>query len=239
MQTTAELRILFMPDKRDHAGMNYLKKNVTYLMGARNLANAQALAEAAGPSYSTIYRILNDEDYSPGSKTLDQLAAFFAVPLDDLRRRDITDDPRFKRELVHIHLLDGFEIPRGPLYDRYHSFDDPIVLPRSWFQFNVGTNPDKTRFAVKRNESNRGELDIGNIAIVDLEATSVEEWGPGLYAYSYFGVSDIKRISIPRPNAVRISGSKEFLDSVELEGKELEGLVIHGKVVSKLAHSRL
>jgi len=240
MNNTTSVRILFTPDKSDYSGMNFLRRNLTYLMGAKNLATPQALAEAAGPSYSTIYRILNDDDYTPGSKTLDQLSAYFSVPGEDLRRKDITNDARLKRDVVHVRMLDGFELPSGPLFDHYHWLDDPIAFPRSWFLFNVGIEPEFARFAVKRNQSNRAELSEGSIAIIDTRATDVEAWGVGLYAYTYHNVRDIKKLTwLPAQNVLRISGSEESKDLTELQGKELEKFVIHGKVLTKITPSRV
>ena len=232
--------VLFKPETPDDCGMkNYLRTNAWHLMKQRGLETAQELSDAAGLSYTTSYRVLNIDNYSAGAKALDKLSSYFAVSTDDLRWRDLQQDVRHKRDTVLIKMLDGFQLPPGPLYDRYQWLDDPVALPRSWFLFNVGIDPDKARFAIKRTESNKGEIDIGNIAIIDLDATNVEVWGTGLYAYTYHNINDIKRISLPRTGVVRISGSKESEDVTELEGKELEGLVIHGRVVTKIASSRV
>lgn len=234
-------QMLFKIEIQDDAAMNvpnpkisYLASNVQFLMEQRGLKNAQELADASGVSYTTCYRALNEPNYHGGARTIDQLATYFGVTTDALRWRDLRNDPLHKREMVHIRVLDGFELPKGPLYERYQWLDDPIALPKSWFAFHVGIDPDRARCAFKRTKSNTGELDIGSIAFIDLDATDVDAWGPGLYAFTYHNTSDIKRITVPRAGALRISGSKESEDTIELEGKELEGFVIHGRVITKI-----
>ncbi|WP_165525618.1 LexA family transcriptional regulator [Psychrobacter pygoscelis] len=83
-----------------HLKMNYIAKNLTYLLSKHNL-NAYQLQDASGIAQSTTFRIINGETESPSQKTVSKYASFFKYDVSDLMFKDLEtelgDGDNFKR----------------------------------------------------------------------------------------------------------------------------------------------
>lgn len=66
-----------------------MRENLAYLID-RARTNPTALSGQTGVPQSTIWRILNGESEDPRTSTLQKLADFFGVTVQDMRERDLT-----------------------------------------------------------------------------------------------------------------------------------------------------
>lgn len=71
--------------------MSKIASNIKLLAERRGLKQAQ-LGKAAGVDQSTVSRILKTETSNPGYQTVQRLAEFFGVGMDDLVNRDLMED---------------------------------------------------------------------------------------------------------------------------------------------------
>lgn len=69
--------------------MSHLRLNLTFLLQQRGIT-ATALARTTGVQQPTLHRILKGTSADPRSATLQPLADYFGVTLDDLYHRDLT-----------------------------------------------------------------------------------------------------------------------------------------------------
>lgn len=221
-----------------------LQKNIRYLMGDMSV---NALAKISGVKQPTLSRGLKSESWSPDLETLDKVAKALRVSPDDLRFTDIEGARESGRlasarplesDRVHIALLNGFELPKGGLLDRLSPFDH-LDVSEAWFRFNIAGDPGDVRFAIQRDDSLLGEINAGDIVFINTAATDLEREGEGIYAFTLFGLNQIKHVQVPRQGALMITGTRRSTNAVLLEGKELQGLKVHGRVVAKLALSRI
>lgn len=70
--------------------MSKIASNIKLLAERRGLKQAQ-LGKAAGVDQSTVSRILKTETSNPGYQTVQKLAEFFGVGMDDLVNRDLLE----------------------------------------------------------------------------------------------------------------------------------------------------
>lgn len=75
----------------DYAGMNYLRQNVKYLSGLKGV-DQKNIGAAIGVDQSTISRATAPNEPNTGYQTIQKLAAYFGVTMDDLVSRNIAED---------------------------------------------------------------------------------------------------------------------------------------------------
>ena len=242
MVSIARVEASGVSHSRQDNAMNHLQKNLKFFMGD---LSATAFAPRAGVSQPTISRILRDGNWSPESETIEKLASALKVSVSDLLNTDLTPGRHesstfqpLKSGLVHIRQLDGFELPSGGLLGRHDAFDH-LDVKEEWFRFHVATDPKHTAFAWMRDDSMTGEIELGDAVIFNTRAIDFEEAGDGIYAFTYFGINRINHVQVLRKGAYLFTGTKRTLNSIMAEGKELEGLKVHGKAVTALKVARL
>lgn len=222
------------------SGMTILAKNLKFLMDDQGLSPRDVQKRCPGVSQPTIHRILTVDGYLPRVAAIDNLAEFFGVTAHDLRftdlekADDIGDDRRHQlKASVRIRPLAGFGV-KGTGIDRLTPFEF-LDVSMDWFLANLGNDPDHCRFAVMRDDSMRGEIEMGDVVFIDTSIDSVEQGGDGIYAFTYFGISHIKYGQRPKLGELIFKGTKPFLDSIPIEEDEFDGLQIHGRVKAKLS----
>lgn len=244
MSRTENTRTLPGGYARHYSPMNTAHKNLKFIVGD---LSANAFAAQTGMSQSTISRGLRNEDWNPDRDTAQRIADAAKVTLDEFLFSDLaaraSSDPEatvrpLKGGVVHIRKLDGFSLPSGGLLERHDAFDH-LEVKEPWFRFHVGMDPKNVRFAVQRDDSMTGEIEIGDVVLFDTAATDVVAEGEGIYAFTYFGVNHIKHIQIPRKGVILFSGTKRSQNSILVEGKELEGLKMLGRAVTAFTVKRL
>lgn len=230
---------------RQHMPMNLAHKNLKFLIGDMS---ANALAKQAGTNQTTISRGLRKVDWDPDRVIAEKVAKVFRITPHEFLYVDLEERAKsaagesirpLKGGLVHIRQLDGFQIPSGTPLSRHDVFDDVLVVKDEWFQFNVGIDPKDARYAIQRDDSLRGDINLGAVVIFDTSANDVHELGEGIYAFTYFGINHIKLIQIPRRGTLLFAGTNRNLNAIMVEGKELEGLKVHGRAMLTLHGKRL
>jgi len=225
--------------------MTLAHKNLNFLIGS---LSANQLAELAGTDQTTISRGLKNPRWSPGQRIATGISNALRVTTYDFLYVDLEARAKMaggeaikplQGGLVHIRQLEGFEIPPNTPLSRHDAFDSALVVKEEWFQFNVGIDAKDARYAVQRDDSLKGEIDLGSVVIFDTSANNVEELGEGIYAFTYFGINHIKLIQIPRRGTLLFAGTKRSLNAIMAEGKELEGLQVHGRAMLSLHGKRL
>lgn len=226
-----------------YSGMNNLAKNLEFLMQGQELSPRE-IQRRCGVSQPTIHRILTKDDYKPRLEAIDTLAGLFGVTAHDLRFSDLTEPgaldvpgPRQVRDTVRIQGLKDFG-PKSKQSDRLSPFEH-LDVSMAWFTAQIGSDPANVRFAVMRDDSMRGEIEMGDVVFIDTTATSIEQAGDGIYAFTYFGISHIKYGQRPKLGELVFKGTKPFLDSIPIEGNEHDGLVIHGRIIAKLSLTKV
>lgn len=230
---------------RQYTRMNTLQKNIRHLMGDLSI---NALAQKSGVTQPTLSRGLKAETWSPDLETVDKLAKVFRVTPDELRFVDFeatqadgnASAPRQqKSDVVHIPMLDGFELPKGGLLDRHSPFEHPIEVSEAWFRFNIAGEPKDVRYAVQRDDSLHGEVNMGDILFINTAATDLAIEGEGVYAFTLYRLNQIKHVQLQGDGSYLITGTRKSTSSILLQGNEVEGLTIRGRVVARWPLIRL
>ncbi len=219
------------------APMNYLSRNVKYLQGD---GSAYTLARKVGTSQPTVFRIMSQEGYTPGEEVVEKICLAFGLSRDELLNTDLAARGDVRGQpMVRIRMLDGFDAPASGVVRMFNPFPSGIDVSRDWFDFNVGVDPERVRYAVMRDDSMHGEIEKGDIVLVDTSVTDPKVHGEGNYAFDFFDVRQIKRLRVIREGVLQFTGTKPIFDSMTAEGVELEGLRVIGKVVNVISFKRM
>ncbi len=112
---------------------------------------------------------------------------------------------------------------------------DRLWLPEFMLRRELGATPiDHVRWATQQSRMLEPEIKRHAVILVDISATRIEEVvDGGIYAYSLWGRSDIRRITIRR-DAWMLVGDNEDRARTPLPIAELPELQLHGMVIGWL-----
>lgn len=107
-----------------------------------------------------------------------------------------------------------------------------VDIPYSLLRANADLLSSSVRIYPMPNDSMRGEIEQGDFVFVDTSIDRIEV--DGTYAYKIWGKPQVKRVQVRGKDKLRFRGTREFEDSHELSGVELEDLEIGGRVVGSI-----
>lgn len=235
-------------DLHDHAGMNYLKTNLKFLIDRASVSE-NALALETGIDQSQLNRMINGKTKEPRDSTVQPIADRFSVTVHELKYIDLrsitdtglqldsaSDEGRVASgDTCRVHA--AMEFPT-PLSGRLSPMATSRVMnvSRLWLASCVDAPPSSVRFAFAHDDSMQGEIEKGDVVFIDTTMQTVG--AEGIYAFTYFGVPHIKRGQVVGKDSLSFTGTRPYTNSLPVEGGELEGLVIIGKVFASLGAKR-
>lgn len=233
----------------DHARMNFLHTNLKFLIDRVRITE-NALATETGVDQSQINRMIKEKIREPRDSTIRPIADRFSVSIHDLKYVDLrskmdtgseapdsgqVDDRLAGTDMCRIFAATEFPIsPAGRLSPLATSRSMPVS--RLWLASCVDAAPSDVRFAFAHDDSMQGEIEKGDVAFIDTTVKTVES--EGIFAFTYFGVPHIKRGQVVGKDSLRFTGTRPYTNSIPVEGNELEGLVIIGKIFASLSQRR-
>lgn len=233
----------------DHPRMNYLHTNLKFLID-RVPMTENALANETGIDQSQINRMIKGKIKEPRDSTVRPIADRFSVSIHDLKYVDLrsmidtgsevpgtvqADDRLAGADICRVFAATEFPLSHaGRLSPLATSRSLPVS--RLWLAACVDAAPSDVRFAVAHDDSMQGEIEKGDLAFIDTTVRSVN--AEGIYAFTYFGVPHIKRGQVVGKDSLRFTGTRPYTNSIPVEGDELEGLVIIGKIFASLSSKR-
>lgn len=231
-------------DMHDHWGMNYLQANLKYLIGRSELTE-NALALETGVGQSQINRIVKGTIKEPRDQTVRKLADRFQVSVHELKYVDLAADTgaglgltgsagALTADVVRIQAVS--DIPSaGVARLNPLATGDAFQVLREWLTSMTDAAPSDVKFAHQPDDSMQGEIEKGDVVFIDTSVRTVAT--DGIYAFTYFGMPHIKRGLVVGKDSLRFTGTRSF-NSIPVEGVELDGLEIIGKVFATIGTKR-
>ncbi|WP_074546921.1 LexA family transcriptional regulator [Dyella sp. AtDHG13] len=227
--------------------MSYLQSNLRNFIAARKTSQ-NAVALEAGISQSTLNRIM-----APGGTrfarddTVEALAVCLHVSSHDLKYVDLfaeggevlpsSADTDSQATGPGVRILAATEFPRGSA-SRLSPIGmaQNVMVSRAWLSLQTDAPAKNVRYAFAIDDSMQGEIEKGDTVFIDTSVQTVET--EGVYAFTYFNVPHIKHGQVLGENSLRFTGTRPSLNSIPVEGDQLKGLVIIGKVFASLSTKR-
>lgn len=220
--------------------MNYLQSNLKFLIDRESMTE-NALANETGMDQSQINRIIAGKNKEPRDRTIQPLADRFHLSVRELKYVDLSVDsleakPESARAEHAVRIYAAAEIPSAgaaklnPLADV--GYQD---VSAAWLASATDAAPSVVRIAYQHDDSMQGEIEKGDLVFIDTSVKKV--LAEGIYAFTYFGMPHIKRGLIVGKDSLRFTGTRSF-NSIPVEGEELDGLEIIGKVFATLSPRR-
>jgi transcriptional regulator with XRE-family HTH domain len=224
----------------DHAGMNFLQSNLKFLL-AREELTENALANQVGMDQSQINRMIAGKNREPRDKTLKPLALRFQLSVDQLKYVDLSAGGD-----ESIGIAPGAELAvriyatteiAGTGAARLNPLADTgsLLISAAWLALSTDQDPAAIQFAYQPDDSMHGEIEKGDVVFIDTTVKKVV--AEGIYAFMYFGIPHIKRGLVVGKDSLRFTGTRSH-NSIPVEGEELDGLEIIGKVFATLGQKR-
>jgi phage repressor protein C with HTH and peptisase S24 domain len=154
----------------------------------------------------------------PSERKIGNLSAIQG-PADEL---PVLVAPGTSSEYMRFQYLAGYAQEHSPFVD----------IPYSLLRSNADLLSPSVRIYPMPNDSMRGEIEQGDFVFVDTSVDRIEV--DGTYAYKIWGKPQVRRVQVRGKDKLRFRGTREFEDSHELSGKELEDLEIGGRVVGSI-----
>ncbi|MDR3444715.1 LexA family transcriptional regulator [Dyella sp.] len=219
--------------------MNYLVSNLKFLIDRESMTE-NALANETGMDQSQINRIIAGKNKDPRDRTIQPLAERFNLSVRELKYVDLTTDPNAKAEGQQpgntVRIFVAPEIPSAgaaklhPLADV--GYQD---VSAAWLASVTDAPAAAVKIAYQPDDSMQGEIEKGDLVLIDTSVRKV--LAEGIYALTYFGIPHIKRGLVVGKDSLRFTGTRSF-NSIPVEGAELDGLEIIGKVFATLSPRR-
>lgn len=228
--------------------MDQLRKNLRFLMESAG-HNPNSLAEASGASQPNIFRILEGESGEPRRKTIEPLANYFGVIVEDLKYKDLTQPhqvqqpvARYENSEMATVRISNASASMGlgiPTIDNEQSITS-MQLTRSWINGHIKkiTSVDDLAILTAYGDSMTPTFNDGDLLLVDRGIHHIDV--DGVFVLQRRDELFVKRLQRRyKDGAIIIKSDNPLFGEEIVENGEREHLEVLGRVLWAWAGKKL
>jgi SOS-response transcriptional repressor LexA len=126
-------------------------------------------------------------------------------------------------------MVSRHDVDPGAIGEASEQIVDSITFRKDWLQGTLGLSPQNFTLVEAKGDSMRPVLSDGDLVLVDLRTTSIED--NGIYVIHHSGTLIVKRIQRKLDGSVVIKSDNPVYESEILGRKQAEDLSVFGRVV--------
>ncbi|PMQ04193.1 hypothetical protein DyAD56_16010 [Dyella sp. AD56] len=227
-------------------GMSYLQQNLKWLFETKK-TNGYQVAQKTGVVASTINRIVNSKFNDARDSTIRPIAEHFGLSVNDLKNVDLQAQEKLLAvgeavgklsvDACLITAVPEFFPEDAPLMNLLAP-QDTIALSKPALAAITTAPPSDVRFAIALDDAMRGEIEKGELVLIDTRVRTVTV--DGIYAFTYFKRPHIKRGGHEGASGgLMFTGTNPRVNNIPVETEEeMKGLNIIGQVIASFTRRR-